>query len=70
MLAVVIPLVVIIIVAGALAYMKFRKMPQEEQNDGQGRRYTMDEVSSFHLFGALWPPIFAIVSYYRIAYHC
>ena len=53
MLAVVIPLVVIIIVAGALAYMKFRKMPQGEQNDGQGRRYTMDEVSSFHLFGAL-----------------
>lgn len=44
-LAVVIPLVVIIIVAGALAYMKFRKMPQEEQNDGQGRRYTMDEFN-------------------------
>ncbi|XP_068735074.1 uncharacterized protein [Montipora capricornis] len=43
-LAVVIPLVVIIIVAGALAYMKFRKMPQGEQNDGPGRRYTMDEM--------------------------
>ncbi|XP_068706025.1 uncharacterized protein [Montipora foliosa] len=44
-LAVVIPLVVIIIVAGALAYMKFRKMPQGEQNDGPGRRYTMDEMN-------------------------